>query len=115
MLDYSNYSNHYDESQFWKLVRTIGNKLPFIRNMLAMFFCMKDPSTPVWVKGMILGALGYFVLPIDLIPDFAPIVGYIDDAGVIAVVFATIHLQIKEEHWVEADIALGRGHAVGNS
>jgi uncharacterized membrane protein YkvA (DUF1232 family) len=44
-----------------------------------LFYVLKSPGTSSKDRAKILGALGYFVLPIDLIPDFVPIAGYTDD------------------------------------
>lgn len=75
--------------------------------MLAMYFCMKDERTPLWVKGLIVGALGYFIMPWDAVPDLIPVAGWADDAGVIAAVMGVIYLHIRPDHWEQADRCLG--------
>ena len=90
MEDYSAYAKHYTEGGFWGAIRKNADKIPFLRDALGMFFCLRDPETPLWVKGLIVGALGYFILPLDVVPDFIPVLGWLDDAGVIAGVLGTL-------------------------
>lgn len=59
---------------------------------------MRDGETPAWAKGVIVGALGYLIFPIDLIPDVIPGVGFTDDWGVLLGAIATVATHIKEEH-----------------
>lgn len=99
----SDYSNNYSESNFWNKVKSVGRTLPFIRDAIAMYYCLIDKNTPLWVKGIIIAALGYFISPVDAIPDFLPIVGYGDDAGVIAAAFASVAAYVTEEHYKKAD------------
>ncbi len=103
MEDYSAYARHYSDRGFWSVIRRYQDKIPFLRDALALFYCLKDPSTANWVRVAIVGALGYLVLPVDLIPDFIPVIGWVDDAAVIASVLAFVRSQIKEQHWDQAD------------
>ena len=61
-----------------------------------------DADTPVWAKGIIIGALGYFISPVDAIPDIVPVVGYTDDLGALAIALAAIAAHIKDEHVAKA-------------
>ncbi|CAN5833591.1 YkvA family protein [soil metagenome] len=72
--------------------------LPLAKDVVAMYFCMLDPRTPLWVKGTAAAALAYFILPIDAIPDMLPIVGFSDDASVLAAAIAAISSHITAEH-----------------
>ena len=69
--------------------------------VLLLYYVLKDPSTPKQYKAMIIGALGYFILPLDLIPDVVPVVGYTDDiaalAGVLVAVAKCVSPEIKEQ------------------
>lgn len=60
-----------------------------------MYYCLQDPNTPLWVKVIIIAALGYFISPIDAVPDVLPFVGYGDDATAIAGAFSAIASNIK--------------------
>jgi uncharacterized membrane protein YkvA (DUF1232 family) len=72
MIDHS---RHYSKAAFWSLVRNAGDQIPFIRDALAMYYCLIDEKTPAWVKATIVGALGYLILPLDAVPDIMPVVG----------------------------------------
>lgn len=83
---------------FWpKLVRTAA-RIPFADNLLSVYFAARDPETPAAAKGLMLGALAYWVLPIDLIPDVLVGIGFTDDAAVIAAVVATLSAHIRPRH-----------------
>ena len=103
MEDYAAYSRHYSDRGFWSVVRRHHQKIPFLRDALGLFFCLKDPATPTWVRVAIIGALGYLVMPVDFLPDFIPIVGWVDDAAVVASVIAYVRSRIRDRHWQQAD------------
>ena len=65
---------------------------------LTLFYCLKDKDTPTWARGVIVGALGYLILPTDLIPDILPGAGYGDDWGAIVAALATVSAYVKDEH-----------------
>ncbi len=76
--------------------------LPMATEVVAMYFCMLDAKTPLWVKTTVAAALAYFILPIDAIPDMLPIVGLSDDASVLAAAIAAISSHITAEHYQKA-------------
>ena len=86
------------KGDFWTLLRKDGRKLPFAEDVLAAFYCATDPTTERRVKLILLGAIGYFVLPVDIIPDVLPIIGFTDDAAVIATALSTVARAMKPEH-----------------
>jgi uncharacterized membrane protein YkvA (DUF1232 family) len=102
-VDTSKYSKEYSESNFWDKVKNYATKAggKVIYNALKLYYALQSTDTPGWAKTVILGALGYFIAPIDLIPDVIPAGGYVDDAGVIAVALLTVATcitpKIKEE------------------
>ncbi|WP_327211102.1 YkvA family protein [Rhizobium leguminosarum] len=79
------------------IARSAG-KVPFSDDVLAMWYCARDPSTPSRVRAGIIGALAYFVLPTDLVPDVVLGLGFSDDAAVLTAVLALVGSNIKQEH-----------------
>lgn len=100
------YQKKFSEKGFWAKIAQVGKKVPFARDALAMYFCMMDPTTPLWAKGVIIGALGYFIFPLDAIPDILIPLGFTDDAAIVAAALALIRMLVKEEHWTRADKVL---------
>ena len=80
------------------LLKRVARKLPFAQDALALYYCARDPATETRTKLIILGALAYFVLPVDAIPDILPVLGYADDAAVLAAAVAAVKGSIKPEH-----------------
>lgn len=102
----SNFSAEYTEPGFWSKVRSSAARMGRVGlgHALAMFQALKDADTPARAKAIIVGALGYFVMPLDLIPDLTPIIGFSDDLAVVASAYLAVALHIKPEHraWAEA-------------
>ena len=84
--DLVKYEKNYSEEGLWKKMGNVAKKagLKTLYMVLLLYYVLKDPSTPQQYKAMIIGALGYFILPLDLIPDFVPAVGYSDDVAALA-------------------------------
>lgn len=76
----------YVEERLWEKVERIGRKISFAKDIKALFNYMTDPSVSWYRKSIVVGALIYFISPIDAIPDIAPLIGYLDDLGVITAV-----------------------------
>lgn len=94
-------------SQFWPTMKKAIRRLPFARDVVAAFYCATDPETPVRVRGTLLAALAYFVLPIDFVPDMFALVGFSDDIAVLALALRIVSRNILERHYQLADEALG--------
>lgn len=93
---------------FWpKLARTAA-RIPFARQVISVYYAGRDPETPTAAKGVMLGALAYFVLPFDAIPDVLAGIGFTDDAAVITAVIATLGANIRSRHRDAAQRALDR-------
>lgn len=95
-----------DLQEFWRKARRLMGKVPFMRDAVALGFCVADPETPLWAKAQIAGALIYFVCPLDLIPDPILILGYTDDAAVIAAVIQAVRAHLLPRHYAKADAFL---------
>jgi uncharacterized membrane protein YkvA (DUF1232 family) len=94
---------------FWAKVRRIASALPFVEDLLTAYYCAFDRDTPRHVQAALLGALAYFVLPFDIIPDMLPVLGYTDDAAVLATALKLVASHIRPEHRAAAKRALARG------
>ena len=73
-------------------------KIPFATEVLSVWYCAKDETTPLAAKGMMLAALAYFVLPTDAVPDFIAGLGYTDDAAVFAALMSIVGKNLKPRH-----------------
>src|SRR5437764_1114160 len=78
------------------------DRLPLAQETVALYFCLLDPKTPLWVKGTAAAALAYFILPFDAIPDLLPLVGFSDDAGVLAAALTAVSAHMTDEHRARA-------------
>jgi uncharacterized membrane protein YkvA (DUF1232 family) len=79
-------------------VGRVAARLPFADRVVSVYFAARDPQTPLAAKGVMMGALAYFVLPTDAIPDVLAGIGFTDDAAVIAALIATLGAHVKRRH-----------------
>ncbi len=94
---------------FWAKARRVAAALPFAEDLLAAYFCAFDRETPRHVQAALIGALAYFVLPFDIIPDMMPVLGFTDDAAVLATALRMVATHISPEHRAAARQAIERG------
>ena len=83
---------------FWRKVMRLGAAIPFAEDLLAAYYCAFDRDTPLHVKAALMGALAYFVLPLDGIPDILPVIGLTDDAAVLAAAIRLVSGHISPLH-----------------
>jgi uncharacterized membrane protein YkvA (DUF1232 family) len=93
---------------FWPKVQRVAARLPFAQDLLAAYYCAFDGNTPLQVKAALLGALAYFVLPVDVMPDVLPLLGFTDDALVLVSALRMVSGHITDEHREAARQALAR-------
>jgi uncharacterized membrane protein YkvA (DUF1232 family) len=93
---------------FWRKLRKGAGLIPFAEDLVAAFYCAADPATPMKVRGALLAALVYFIMPADLIPDFIAGLGFTDDATVLATVIGIVGGHIRDCHKDKARAALLR-------
>ena len=84
--------------RFWPKVRALAVHIPFAEDAVAMFHAAFDRETPAGSKAILLAALAYFVLPMDVIPDWVPGLGFTDDAAVIAAALGVAGRAVKPRH-----------------
>ncbi|WP_210468464.1 YkvA family protein [Sporosarcina sp. 6E9] len=94
-----NMDKHYSDKKFWNKLKKFGKKAgqKTVYYSLLLFYTAKDPRVPNSSKMIIVGALGYLIFPVDLIPDFIPVVGLADDATVIAAAVYKVVQHIDDE------------------
>jgi uncharacterized membrane protein YkvA (DUF1232 family) len=83
---------------FWRKLAQVAAQIPFAEDLLAAYYCAFDHSTPMQVKAALVAAIAYFVLPIDAIPDFLPVIGFADDAAVLATAINLVAVHILPLH-----------------
>ena len=94
------YAQYFDDWSFWRTVRRAARRAgrEVVVEAITLYPGQRDPDTPAWARAVIVGALGYFVLPTDLIPDFIPGIGFTDDFGAFVVATTCVALHVKQEH-----------------
>jgi len=102
------------ETGFWTKVRRTLGQVPFLEQAVAAYYCAVDRETPVQVKAVLMGALAYFVMPADMIPDFIAWMGFADDATVLALAIRSVEPHIKDRHRRQARATLV-GHVAGEA
>ena len=95
--------------EFWHKVRRVAVQLPFAEDLLAAWYCAFDRETPTEVRAALIGALAYFVLPFDAIPDVMPMLGFADDAAVLVTALRLVASHLLPEHRAAAQRAIERG------
>ena len=94
---------------FWVTAKKAARSIPFMEDVIAAYYCSLDPATPARVRAVLVGALAYFVLPIDAIPDALIGIGFTDDATVLTGAIAMVASHIKDVHRLAARRALADG------
>ena len=93
------YGKDYSEESLWDKV---GNNVKkagagLIYKVTQLFYVAQNPNVPMKIRAAMVAPLGYFISPVDLIPDLMPVVGYTDDAAVIAAAIAFAHMYIDDD------------------
>ena len=95
--------------RFWVKFKRVMAKLPFAEDLLSAYYCAFDKETPRHVQASLLAAIAYFILPFDFIPDMLPVLGFTDDAAVLATAIRMVAAYIRPEHRDAGRAALKRG------
>ncbi len=94
--------------RFWIKLKRVAGKLPFAEELLAAYYCAFDRQTPRHVQAALLGAIAYFIIPFDFVTDVLPVLGFTDDAAVLATAIRMVATHILPEHRDAARAALQR-------
>ena len=97
--DVSQYQKHYSDKDLLDKIKNACKKagLQVIYYVLLLYYVLKDENTPAQQKMIIIGALGYFILPVDLVPDLIPVAGYADDAAALIACLKTVADNVTPE------------------
>jgi len=103
-------SDAFDEAAFWRKVRRYGRAAGYglVERALWLYYAARSPRTPAWAKSVIYGALAYFVLPADAIPDLIPVAGFTDDFGALAAALVSVAPYIDDDVRARASAVLHR-------
>jgi uncharacterized membrane protein YkvA (DUF1232 family) len=91
---------------FWRTAKKAARHVPFMEDVVAAYYCALDKETPLRAKGILLAALGYFVLPADTIPDVIFGLGFTDDIAVLTAAITAVRAHLKPAHKIAARQAL---------
>jgi uncharacterized membrane protein YkvA (DUF1232 family) len=92
-----------DEPRLWRKLLRVAARISFADSLVAAWYCAVDAATPMHVRGVLLAALAYFVLPADAVPDIVAGIGFTDDAAVLAAVLGTFARHVTPEHRAQAN------------
>ena len=97
--DFNKYIN--DEAIKDKIDKAYPALKSALKNVRVLYALFKDTvngkyKLPPASVAMIGGGLLYFILPVDLIPDFIPVIGYLDDLAVLTTIMNSLHTEIRE-------------------
>ncbi|MBD6615698.1 DUF1232 domain-containing protein [Komarekiella sp. 'clone 1'] len=104
---------HYSEEAFWEKLRKFAARAgkEVTEKVLTLFYAAQQPNVPLAVKAAMLGAIGYFILPLDLVSDFIPVVGWTDDLAALGAALASAAAHITPE--VTAQVKKKMGEIFG--
>ncbi|MGJ3232195.1 MAG: YkvA family protein [Oceanicaulis sp.] len=95
------------EANFWDKLKRVARQIPFLEDLLAAYYAMRDPQTPLQARAALVFGLMYFLWTFDIIPDFLGVMGFADDGTVLATIIAQVGGSITDEHRAKAREALG--------
>lgn len=105
----------YSEQRFWDKLRRQALRAGrgVVERALCLYYTAQQPGTPAWAKSVIYGALAYFIVPLDAMPDIAPLLGFTDDMSVLAAALVTVALHINDEARAQARSRMARWFGEG--
>ena len=105
------YQEAYSDDKYWAKLKSSVQRLPadmklLIEKALILYYCAKDRNVPTHVKAVIIGALGYLIVPFDVVPDMMPILGLLDDLAVLLVAYRYIEEYLTSAHRESARVKM---------
>ena len=113
----SSYEGYYNESAFWSTVKTMAKKAgkQLIYLALLLYYTLMSSSVSLTDRAIIIGALGYFIFPFDIIPDYIPFIGYTDDLSILYLAYKKVKANINNSIRIQAKNKLGEFFGSYNS
>lgn len=107
---FKKYADAFSPAKFWEKLKLYASKagVKVVYSALLLFYAYRRKETPTWAKNVVLGTLGYFLSPIDAIPDLTPFLGFTDDIGVLSFGLVTIAAYINDDIRKQARERLGK-------
>ncbi len=105
---FEKYARQFTENRLLKKIQHFAKQagLKVVYSVLLLFYSYRRSDTPIWAKRIIIGVLGYFIMPLDALPDLTPIIGYTDDLGVLSFGLVTIAAYVNDEVRIKARLKL---------
>ncbi|MFK7936139.1 MAG: YkvA family protein [Saprospiraceae bacterium] len=96
---FAKYVQYFSEAQLWKKLQNYTKQagMKVVYSALLLFYAYKRTETPSWAKRIVIGALGYFISPFDMLPDLTPLIGYTDDIGILSFGIVAIAAYINDD------------------
>jgi len=93
------YRRYFSELRFWEKLRNFAKAagVKTVYSALLLYFAYKRSETPGWAKRLVIGVLGYLIMPIDAMPDLGFLIGYTDDLGVLSFALVTIAAYVNDD------------------
>jgi uncharacterized membrane protein YkvA (DUF1232 family) len=106
----TSYAGEYADDSFRRKAKRVARRAgrEVIEKALVLYYTLRDADTPAWARAVIVGALGYFVVPLDAVPDPTPVLGFIDDFWALAAALPVVAMHVKKEHRERAKAKLAR-------
>jgi uncharacterized membrane protein YkvA (DUF1232 family) len=97
--DLNRYKKFFSEGNLWeklgRFAKVAGQKTVY--TVLLLFYAFRRKETPMWAKNIVIGTIGYFLAPIDFVPDLTPVLGYTDDLSVLSLGLVMIAGYVNDE------------------
>lgn len=92
--------DEFDHDDFWEKITRLAGRLGkgLVERLLIAYQVAIDPKTPLWARGTLFGALAYFGLPLDAVPDVVPFMGFTDDLTLLTAALGSVILHTRWRH-----------------